>query len=105
MIVGGQPVDGWSVLTGAQASAHDNGDPYPEWKVIHNSGAELVFDGQTHELIQSDKLRGTYNYINAVPIQEVNSMGDGVGFVVKGIGHLAVDYLPYVLRGNARGPD
>ncbi len=93
----------WSELTGAQAEFHDNKDEFPEIKVIHESGAELVFNGATNELILTDKHKGTFNYVNAIPKEEVDSIQSAAAFVVYGTGHLIADVLPYLLGGNVRG--
>ena len=94
-------------MSGVQASAHQ--DPSTvnlERKFIHNSsGAELVFNEDTGALLTNPAYKGTYNYINAVAWKDVTGPVKFGEFLVKGTGHFAVDYVPWVFGGNVRGAE
>ncbi len=52
---------------------------------------------------------GTYNFV--VPVVPPNNpwsqwdVRDAFEFLAKGAGHLAVDWVPYKIGGNVRGPN
>jgi len=55
----------WEPMLGDQAAFHQNGGA-EDLKFIHKEdGRELVYDGDTLELMTSDAHMGTYNYVNA----------------------------------------
>jgi len=54
----------WQQMLGDQAAFHQNGGA-EDLKFIHEDGRELVFDGDTRELMTEDRYMGTYNYVNA----------------------------------------
>ncbi|WP_240549183.1 RHS repeat-associated core domain-containing protein [Billgrantia antri] len=95
----------WQLLSPAQSIFHDNGIGLPEQKFIHPDGREVVFDGDTLEIITDPRYVGTYNYVNPAPIPnewyDVKGWGAWAG---KGLGHGVLDVLPYALGGNVRGP-
>lgn len=93
----------WLELKGFQNLEHQNKRGLPERKFIHTSGAEIVFDGDTRELLKDDSIRGTFNYINPLPISDVTGVSSAVEFMVKGTGHMVVDWLPSKYFGNSRG--
>ena len=95
--------EGWTEMTGVQASAHQDNIPGVERKFIHVSGGELVFSGRDGSLITDPAYKGTYNYINGVPWEDVNSAGSFSAFIFKGAGHMVVDYVPWLMGGNIRG--
>ncbi|MCX7110799.1 MAG: FG-GAP-like repeat-containing protein [Proteobacteria bacterium] len=97
--------DNWTLLPPIQSVEHDNKIGKQELKYIHNNGSELVFDGDTHELITDPKYRGTYNYINPASINDFdrNKPQEGlVIFIVANIGHVIADYIPAKVFGNKR---
>ena len=83
----------------------DHQDPFvvgDEIKYVHKSGAELVFyqDGT----LVANQYRGTFNYINAMPVNAVKwynpfSVGN---FAVSGAGHGMVDWAAFHVLGLER---
>ncbi|MGQ7246176.1 RHS repeat-associated core domain-containing protein, partial [Halomonas sp. V046] len=93
----------WQKLPESQAIFHDNGIGKPEVKFIHPDGREVIFDGDTHEIVTNDKYIGTYNYVNPAPLP--TSIGEIPNFIEKGGAHLILDVVPYAIGGNVRGPN
>ena len=54
----------WAQMPPSQAAFHQNGGAQ-DLKYIHPDGRELVFDGDTGQLITDDRFMGTYNYVNS----------------------------------------
>jgi hypothetical protein len=97
---------GWRLLEPEQSIFHDNGIGEKELKFINDDGREVVFDGDTHEIILDPELLGTYNYVNPAPMPEKwNDIGGLANWAYKGIGHTFADVIPYAIGGNVRGPD
>jgi len=54
----------WKLSPTDQAAFHQNGGT-ADLKFVHPDGRELVYDGDTNELVTDDRYMGTYNYVNA----------------------------------------
>ena len=80
---------------------HDDGDPHPEKKYIHEDGREAIYDGKTGDLVTSDKLKGTYNYVN--PGDYSGGLTSWPEAIASDIGHTIVDVIPALVGGNVRG--
>ena len=94
--------DIWMNMSGLLASCHDNGDACPEYKLVHReTGAELIFDGKTKQLIASGPYKGTANIINP-PAFENLSISSSPDVVVKATGHYLCDMLPAFILGVER---
>jgi len=93
----------WTRLSTSESVFHDNGKGKPEIKFIHPQGYEVVFDGDTHELITDPKYKGTFNYCNPKPFKEVTDVSSFLEWAKKGVKHFRKDVLPYLLGGNVRG--
>jgi len=94
----------WDLLPPRQAKFHDNRDEYPESKFIHPDGREAVFDGITGQLVTDERYMGTYNYINPAPEpRSFFDVGGAVAYIGRGMGHIVVDVVPYLIGGNVRG--
>ena len=68
-------------------------------------GREVVFDGDTHEIVTDPRWMGTYNYVTPAPLP--NGFGDVKGalnWAGQGAGHFFLDVAPYLIGGNVRGP-
>lgn len=95
----------WQKLSAAQSIFHDNGVGDPELKFIHPDGREVVFDGDTRQIINNDQYLGTYNYVNpAPPPAGIFDVVGAAAYVGRGAGHLLLDVAPYAIGGNVRGP-
>ena len=93
---------GWDKMEGWQAKEHQNSDAFPELKFVHRkSGAELVFNGADQTIIKSGPLKGTANYINAMPVNDLTFLNSPI-FAVRGVGHLLVDWVPAKVLGVER---
>lgn len=91
-------------LRGKQDDYHQNGIGEDEIKIVYTSGAEFLFDGDTHELVTDTDIMGTYNYINATSWDDnVHGVGSFIEFGVAGAGHMVVDVVPYWILGDTRG--
>ena len=100
------PDSQWQLLSADQSIFHDNGVGNAESKFIHPDGREVVFDGDTRQIITNDQYRGTYNYVNpAPPPTSIWDVGGAAAYVGRGAGHLLLDVAPYAIGGNARGPN
>lgn len=96
-----QGEDVWIDMTGIQAKAHQNGRK-PEYKFVHKeTGAELIFDGDSLQIITKGKYRGTGNYVNAMDIDKLKVWNFPL-FAVKGAGHYVADMLPHRILGADR---
>jgi len=98
--------DKWLPFQGWQVGSHDNDKGDPEIKFTENKifgSSEHIIDGDTNKLITDDRWKGTANFINPLPIQEVKSVGKALEFINRGAGHLVVDILPSVILGDYRG--
>ena len=91
-------------MKGDQAAFHQNGGA-EDLKFIHPDGRELVYDGDTNELMTSDAHMGTYNYVNATihedptpsPLESFqNTQTEGSRL------HKAYDVDTWVELGNTR---
>lgn len=94
----------WQEMKGDQAAFHQNGGA-EDLKFIHPDGRELVYDGDTNELMIDDRYMGTYNYVNATipadatpgPIEAyLNTRTEGSRL------HKAYDVDPWIELGNTR---
>lgn len=88
-----------------QNAAHQNEKGKPEVKFVHPDGREVIFDGDTGEVITDPELRGTYNYVNTAPDEDAprywweyldKLRSEGAA------GHILLDYFPYSQLGNDR---
>jgi len=94
----------WQEMKGDQAAFHQNGGA-EDLKFIHPDGRELVYDGDTNELMTDDRYMGTYNYVNATipadttpgPIEAyLNTRTEGSRL------HKAYDVDTWIELGNTR---
>ena len=94
----------WQEMKGDQAAFHQNGGA-KDLKFIHPDGRELVYDGDTNELMTDDRYMGTYNYVNATipadttpgPIEAyLNTRTEGSRL------HKAYDVDTWIELGNTR---
>lgn len=94
----------WTAMVGDQAAFHQNGGE-TDLKFIHDDGRELVYDGDTKELMTDDRYMGTYNYVNAtIPLDSTpspweayqNTRTEGSRL------HKAYDVDPWIELGNTR---
>lgn len=90
---------------------NDNGDGFPEKKFIYSNGEEAVFDGRPPHDPMTGSLRGSYNYVVPMPFSEVYNLDTGEfnpwnfpEYAVRGIGHVGVDVIPFIVGGLNRGP-
>jgi hypothetical protein len=89
------PESGWVKLDEGKAKYHQNHIGLPEIKYVNTTtGQEVVFDGDTHEVITDVRIAGTYNYVTTT---EYISWGS--------IGHFFNDMLPYYMYGVTPGDD
>ncbi len=105
---------GWRKLLINESVFHDNGIGSQEEKFVHDrSGREAVFT--------SDKVFGgsndgslkpytdpryiaSYNYVTTAPFpSRLTDFGGALRWAGTGIGHAALDMLPYAFGGNVRG--
>ena len=88
---------------------HDNKVGSPELKYIHPDGREAVFSTDqtgTYQPYTDPRYMATYNYINPAPKGDSwYDVGGWLNWGVKGVGHGAVDVVPYWFGGNVRGDD
>ena len=97
---------GWVLLPKNMSVFHDNGEGKPELKYVNNDGREAVFDGDTLKPMTNPKYKGTYNYVT--PVDKPSNNLDIKGWAeygYKGIGHVCMDVIPYVLTGNKNERD
>jgi len=94
----------WEEMKGDQAAFHQNGGT-KDLKFVHPDGRELVYEGDTKELMTSDAHMGTYNYANATipkdltpsPLESFqNTRTEGSKL------HKAYDVDPWIELGNTR---
>jgi hypothetical protein len=100
----------WILLPEEQSIFHDNHQGKPEQKFIHPDGREAVYDGDSLELIDEARYKGTYNYINPTIAPEgfPNSKEDLLNWVeygATGLGHVVTDVVPYYLVGEKNERD
>lgn len=96
----------WIRMPNTKNLFHDNRDNYPEKKYIHRDGREVIFDGNTGQVVRDPRLKGTFNYIQSTGAPKDNA--DIVGWakhIGKSFGHFAADMVPYGFGGNVRGPE
>ncbi|MBQ7935915.1 MAG: RHS repeat-associated core domain-containing protein [Clostridia bacterium] len=91
----------WIKVPQDQTKYHDNGIGKPEEKYTHSDGREVVFDGDTKELITDPKYVGTYNYCVRYQLPEDPSFIDHAKYYVTSAGHQVVDVWPYKLTGES----
>lgn len=97
------PDSGWWLLPPEESVYHDNHIGKPELKYVHEDGREVVYDGDTHEVIKDPKYKGTYNYHPMMPREYYpDGTGGWMEKQVDGAGHLIQDVVPYWLLGNTR---
>ncbi len=78
---------GFKLLPEELSMLHQNDRGKPELKFIHKDGREIIFDGDSGEIITDPRIKGTYNYEPA-PISW---------------GHLTKDLIPfYMLQSPER---
>ncbi|MEG3618958.1 hypothetical protein V5T82_10875 [Magnetovibrio sp. PR-2] len=83
---------------------HQNGVGKRERKYAHPDGREVVFDGDTGEVVTDPRHKGTYNYVH----QELKPTDDSdlwgwAKWATSGAGHAATDMLPWGIGGSERG--
>ena len=97
------PDSGWWLLPPEDSIYHDDGKGKPELKYVHEDGREVVYDGDSHQIVTDPRYKGTYNYHRMMPREYYP---DGVsGWVEKqqdGLKHVVDDVIPYKLWGNDR---
>lgn len=54
----------WKLLPPNESVLHDNGNGLPERKYVHTDGREVVFDGDTHQILRGGLYGGTFNFSN-----------------------------------------
>ncbi len=98
----------WTQLDDWQVGSHSNKVGKMELKYVHtNTGAELVFDGDSPDKqLTQIGLAGTANYVNPAPLRDIKGVRSALKFVAKNVGHGFADLAPYIfLGGDVRGPD
>ena len=96
---------GWLLCDEKESIFHDNGKGEKEKKYVHPDGREVVFDGDTFEVITDPELMGTYNYGKYLPEDSYEKTVLGtMDYAVDGISHFWHDVLPYLifLKSNTR---
>jgi len=96
--------DEWTPMLGDQAAFHQNGEA-EDLKFIHPDGREVVYDGDTNELMTSDAHMGTYNYVNAtIPSDATPGIIDTIQNIQTegSVLHKNYDVEPWVEMGNTR---
>ncbi len=96
----------WRKAPQHESIFHDNAEGSPELKYVHPDGREVIYDGDTKQIITDPRFAGTYNYV--VPSPFPNDLGDvsgGLKYISTRIGHGLVDVLPYFFGGTVRGPN
>jgi len=82
----------WELYSEDKSIYHNDGIGKPELKFVHKDGREIIFDGDTHEVVTDPNLEGTYNFSNP----------DGIDGTIM---HAIQDVLPYYLWGNSFDDD
>ncbi len=96
---------GWRPIRYEQAKYHQNGYGKPELKYINIDGREVVYDGDTHEIIKDPRYQGTYNYCNVAkePERIYEIVLEWSDLASTYTNHVVFDLVPYYIGGNVRG--
>jgi len=96
----------WTLMSKRMTQYHDNGDKFPERKYVHPDGREVIFDGNTGQVVRDPRYKGTFNYsYQSPPPKEGSSIADWARWVIRSRDHIKYDVVPFLLGGNARGND
>jgi hypothetical protein len=77
-----------------------------EIKLTNTDGREVVYYGDTKEIVEDHNKYGTYNHVVVLPKPEDPT--DIGGWIMRGasmLGHGVLDVVPYLLGGSVRGKD
>ncbi|MCK5241726.1 hypothetical protein KAR34_04670, partial [bacterium] len=96
---------GWRPIRFGQTKYHQNGYGKPELKYIHIDGREVIYDGDTHEIVTDPRYKGTYNYCNTAkdPKPWHKIVVEWPTLAATYTNHFVFDMLPYYIGGNVRG--
>ncbi|MEG3618962.1 hypothetical protein V5T82_10895 [Magnetovibrio sp. PR-2] len=94
---------GFALSPEGQDKFHQNGVGKREKKYTHPDGREVVFDGDTGEVVTDPRFKGTYNYVHQEqrPVDDLDLVGWGK-YVKSTVGHAYYDVLPWVRHGTTR---